>query len=76
MPNSPNMNFGLEKYKFLEHVVSNKGIHVQPSKIEAIKNWEAPKTLTEVHQFLGLVGYYRRFIENFFKIANPFTTLT
>ncbi|GKA57310.1 putative reverse transcriptase domain-containing protein [Tanacetum coccineum] len=47
-----------------------------PSKIEAVKNWKAPRTPSEVCSFLGLVGYYRRFIENFSKIAKPFTVLT
>nr|XP_043625640.1 uncharacterized protein LOC122597071 [Erigeron canadensis] len=53
-----------------------KGIHVDPSKIEAIKKWEAPKTPTEVRSFLGLAGYYRRFIQGFSKIAVPLTQLT
>ncbi|KAJ0858722.1 putative nucleotidyltransferase, Ribonuclease H [Helianthus annuus] len=66
----------IREVQFLGHVVNEKGIHVDPSKIEAIKNWEAPKTPTEVRQFLGLAGYYRRFIENFSKIAQPLTTLT
>jgi len=57
-------------------VVNKKGIHVDPAKIEAIKNWEAPQTPTEVRQFLGLTGYYRRFIENFSKIAQALTMLT
>ncbi|KAJ9547152.1 hypothetical protein OSB04_019695 [Centaurea solstitialis] len=51
-------------------------IHVDPAKIEAIKKWEAPKTPTEIRQFLGLGGYYRRFIANFSKVAQPLTTLT
>ena len=49
---------------FLGHVINENGIHVDPSKIEAIKHWEVPKTPTEVRQFLGLAGYYRRFIED------------
>ncbi|GJW55878.1 putative reverse transcriptase domain-containing protein [Tanacetum coccineum] len=53
-----------------------EGIHVDPTKIESIKDWESPKTPTEIHQFLGLVGYYRRFIEGFSKIAKPMTKLT
>ncbi|KAJ0695640.1 putative nucleotidyltransferase, Ribonuclease H [Helianthus annuus] len=68
--------FWIREVQFLGHVVNEKGIHVDPSKIEAIRNWEAPKTPTEVRQFLGLAGYYRRFIENFSKIAQPLTTLT
>ncbi|MDV3153300.1 MAG: hypothetical protein Q8755_02895, partial [Candidatus Phytoplasma australasiaticum] len=61
--------FWLQEVRFLGHVINEKGIHVDPSKIEAIKNWEAPKSLTEVRQFLGLAGYYQRFIENFSRIA-------
>ncbi|KAI3824922.1 hypothetical protein L1987_06395 [Smallanthus sonchifolius] len=52
-----------EHEEHLRHLVNEKGIHVDPSKIEAIKNWAAPTTPTEVRQFLGLAGYYRRFIE-------------
>ncbi|KAI3827938.1 hypothetical protein L1987_02027 [Smallanthus sonchifolius] len=68
--------FWIREVHFLGHVINKNGIHVDPSKIEAIKNWEAPRTPTEVRQFLGLAGYYRRFIENFSKIALPLTTLT
>ncbi|KAI3810829.1 hypothetical protein L1987_20451 [Smallanthus sonchifolius] len=68
--------FWIREVHFLGHVINKEGIHVDPLKIEAIKNWEAPKTPTEVRQFLGLAGYYRRFIENFSKIALPLTTLT
>ncbi|GKA11170.1 putative reverse transcriptase domain-containing protein [Tanacetum coccineum] len=53
-----------------------EGIHVDPAKIESIKDWESPKTPTEIRQFLGLAGYYRRFIEGFSKIAKPMTKLT
>ncbi|GJV83740.1 putative reverse transcriptase domain-containing protein [Tanacetum coccineum] len=57
--------------QFLEHVIDNQGIHV-----DAIKNWASPTTPTEVRQFLGLAGYYQRFIEGFLKIAKPLTELT
>ncbi|GKD55030.1 putative reverse transcriptase domain-containing protein [Tanacetum coccineum] len=53
-----------------------KGIHVDPAKIESIKDWASPKSPTEIRQFLGLAGYYRRFIEGFSKIAKPMTKLT
>ncbi|GKB20653.1 putative reverse transcriptase domain-containing protein [Tanacetum coccineum] len=53
-----------------------QGIHVDPAKIESIKYWASPKSPTEIHQFLGLAGYYRRFIEGFSKIAKPMTKLT
>ncbi|KAD4586602.1 hypothetical protein E3N88_24203 [Mikania micrantha] len=69
-------DFWIREVQFLGHVVNEQGIHVDKSKIEAIKNWEAPKTPTEVRQFLGLAGYYRRFIEGFSKIAQPLTALT
>ncbi|GJZ45749.1 putative reverse transcriptase domain-containing protein [Tanacetum coccineum] len=53
-----------------------EGIHVDPTKIKSIKDWTSPKLPTEIRQFLGLVGYYRRFIEGFSKIAKPMTKLT
>ncbi|GKE36490.1 putative reverse transcriptase domain-containing protein, partial [Tanacetum coccineum] len=56
--------------------LNSKGIHVDPSKIEAVKNWKPPKTPTNIRSFLGLAGYYRRFIANFSKIAKPLTLLT
>ncbi|GKG13921.1 putative reverse transcriptase domain-containing protein, partial [Tanacetum coccineum] len=52
------------------------GIHVDPAKIESIRDWASPKTSTEIRQFLGLSGYYRRFIEGFSKIVKPMTKLT
>ncbi|GJY45073.1 putative reverse transcriptase domain-containing protein [Tanacetum coccineum] len=69
-------DFWLSKVQFLGHVIDSEGIYVDPVKIESIKDWESPKTLTKIHQFLGLVGYYRRFIEGFSKIAKPMTKLT
>ena len=68
--------FWIREVKFLGHVVNREGIHVDPSKIEAIENWRTPKTPTEIRQFLGLAGYYRRFIANFSKLAKPLTALT
>ncbi|GJR87466.1 putative reverse transcriptase domain-containing protein, partial [Tanacetum coccineum] len=68
--------FWLREVQFLRHVINGNGIHVDPSKIEAIKNWKAPRTPTEVCSFLGLAGYYRRFIMNFSKIDKSLTILT
>ncbi|GKE79004.1 putative nucleotidyltransferase, ribonuclease H [Tanacetum coccineum] len=68
--------FWLQEVHFLGHVVNQRGIHVDPSKIEAVKNWKAPITPSKVQSFFRLAGYYRRFIVNFSKIAKPFTSLT
>ncbi|GJX43105.1 putative nucleotidyltransferase, ribonuclease H, partial [Tanacetum coccineum] len=68
--------FWIPKVQFLGHVIDNKGIHVDPAKIESVKDWASPKSPTEIRQFLGLAGYYRRFIEGFSKIAKPMTKLT
>ncbi|GKF07876.1 putative reverse transcriptase domain-containing protein, partial [Tanacetum coccineum] len=69
-------DFWLESVQFLGHVIDSKGVHVDPAKIEAIKNWATPTTPTEVRQFLGLAGYYRSFIEGFSLISKPLTKLT
>nr|GEV23962.1 putative reverse transcriptase domain-containing protein [Tanacetum cinerariifolium] len=68
--------FWLQEIHFLGLVVNNEGIHIDPNKIEAVKNWKPPKTPTEIRSFLGLAGYYRRFIANFSMIAKPLTLLT
>ena len=68
--------FWLTKNAFLGHILSEDGVAVDLAKVEAITNWKQPTTVTEVHSFLGLVGYYRRFIEGFLKIARPMTELT
>ncbi|GJX38390.1 putative reverse transcriptase domain-containing protein [Tanacetum coccineum] len=67
--------FWLSKVQFLGHVIDNEGIHVDPAKIESIKDLASPKTPTEIHEFLGLASYYRLFIEGFSKIARPMTKL-
>ncbi|GJU32238.1 putative reverse transcriptase domain-containing protein [Tanacetum coccineum] len=69
-------DFWISIVQFLGHVIDRQGIHVDPAKIEAVKNWASPTTPTEVRQFLGLVGYYRRFIKDFSKIAKSLTELT
>ncbi|GJT68857.1 putative reverse transcriptase domain-containing protein, partial [Tanacetum coccineum] len=71
-----NYEFLLQEVQFLRHVINGDGIHVDPNKIEAVKNWEAHKTPSEVRSFLGLAGFYHRFIDNFSMIAKPLTILT
>nr|GFB70682.1 putative reverse transcriptase domain-containing protein [Tanacetum cinerariifolium] len=68
--------FWIPKVQFLGHVIDSRGIHVDPAKIESIKDWASPKTPTEIRQFLGLDGFYWRFIEGFSKIAKSMTKLT
>nr|GEW69344.1 putative reverse transcriptase domain-containing protein [Tanacetum cinerariifolium] len=57
--------FWIPKVQFLKNVIDSKGIHVDPTKIEFVKYWASPKSPTEIRQFLGLAGYYQRFIEGF-----------
>nr|GEV29039.1 putative reverse transcriptase domain-containing protein [Tanacetum cinerariifolium] len=68
--------FWLKKVQFLGHVVNREGIHVDPRKVESVKNWKTPESPIEIRSFLGLACYCRRIIENFSKIAKPLTQLT
>ena len=68
--------FWLNQVVFLGHVISRDGITVDPSKIEAIVNWDVPTNVSVVRNFLGLAGYYRRFVEGFSRISTPLTRLT
>ena len=68
-------DFWLKEVSFLGHIVSAKGIRVDPMKIEAIVNWKPPQNLIEVRSFLGLAGYYRWFVKGFSVIAFPLTKL-
>ncbi|WVZ62884.1 LOW QUALITY PROTEIN: hypothetical protein U9M48_012576 [Paspalum notatum var. saurae] len=67
--------FWLDQVPFLGHIVSKGGIMVDPSKISSVMDWKEPEVVKEVRGFLGLAGYYRRFIENFSRIAKPMTSL-
>ena len=62
--------------RFLEHLVSASGVSVEPEKVEAVMSWERPKSVFEIRSFLGLAGYYKRFIEDFSQLAMPMTRLT
>jgi hypothetical protein len=60
---------------FLGHIISKEGISVDPSKVQDVLSWNAPTSVGDIWSFLGLVGYYQRFIEGFLKISNPMIEL-
>nr|GEW92596.1 reverse transcriptase domain-containing protein [Tanacetum cinerariifolium] len=69
-------DFWISIEQFLRHLIDSQGLHVDPAKIEAVKSWASPTTPTEIRQFLGLAGYYRRFIKDFLNISKSLTKLT
>ena len=68
-------DFWLKEVQFLGHIISDKGISVDPSKIHDVLNWKTPESVSEIRSFLGLAGYYRRFVPEFSKISRPMTEL-
>ena len=68
--------FWLTEVRFLGHVVSASSVSVDPKMVEVVMSWERPKSVFEIRSFLGLVGYYRRFIEDFSRLATPMMRLT
>ena len=67
--------FRLREVSFLGHIVSEEGIQVNPKKVEVIIEWKPPRNVTEVRSFLGLAGYYRRFVKGFLMTVAPMTRL-
>ncbi|XP_074282645.1 putative mitochondrial protein AtMg00860 [Silene latifolia] len=67
--------FWLEKVAFQSHVISREGVAIDPTKIEVVSKWVATKNVAEIRSFLGLAGYYRRFVKDFSKISTPLTPL-
>jgi hypothetical protein len=67
--------FWLEKISFLGHILTAEGVAVDPGKVEIVSNWQQSTNVSKIRSFVGLAGYYRRFIEGFSKIARPMTEL-
>jgi hypothetical protein len=68
--------FAQKEIKYLEHIVDRQGIHPDPKKVKAVQTWPVPKNVHDVRSFLGLVNYFRKFIEHYSEIEVPLTNLT
>ena len=68
--------FWLTEVRFLGHVLLSSGVSMDPEKVVVVMSWKRPKSIFEIRSFLGLAGYYRRFIEDFSRLATPMTGLT
>ena len=75
MQNLSKCDFYRDRIQYLGHIISEEGISVDPKKIESIMNWPTPRNVTNIRSFMGLVGYYKIFIQGFSKVAHDITSL-
>lgn len=74
--NTEKCHFLKDSVEFLGHIVSRRGVEADPKKVEAVKNFPQPRDVTDLQSFLGLAGYYRKFIKDFGSVADPLYELT